>query len=396
MPTENFFSKKQPWSKIKDKIIACYLKPYCAKVLSLNKPLKIVDCFAGKGKFDDGGKGSPLIISELINEISQYEDSYKNKNIGACFIEKKYYNELKANTQSCNKCKVLEGTFEDNFQQVVDNGKDINLFLYIDPYGIKSLSFDIFQEINKKEFLTTEFIMNFNSFGFLREGFRLLKFTKPDELNEVTFEEDEKNSIEKMNLIANGDYWQEIIKDKNEGKINMHQAEDIFVNKYIEEIKKIYQYVVNIPIKEKMENIPKYHLIFGTNHPEGVRLMVDNMNNAWEDIRKTNIYDTFDIFAQPNYYTLNQYNLEEEILKIVESRIHIKDIILELINLFGIAYKYSDYTNKLNELSKIQDSLFEENKRKLKVIREYKTPTGKEPSDWNWDNEIYLEKLDEQ
>lgn len=29
----------------------------------------------------------------------------------------------------------------------------------------------------------------------------------------------------------------------------------------------------------------------------------------------------------------------------------------------------------------------------IKVERMYKTGTGKTPSDWNWDNEIYLERI---
>ena len=69
---ENFFEKKREWSKIKDKIVAYYLKPYAAKILQNQKPLKIIDCFAGKGKFDDGEKGSPKIIASLRETIMIY------------------------------------------------------------------------------------------------------------------------------------------------------------------------------------------------------------------------------------------------------------------------------------------------------------------------------------
>ena len=97
---ENFFEKKREWSKIKDKIVAYYLKPYAAKILQNQKPLKIIDCFAGKGKFDDGEKGSPLIIADTIQEIisNTNTEAYKNRQIEACFIEKKYFKELKINT----------------------------------------------------------------------------------------------------------------------------------------------------------------------------------------------------------------------------------------------------------------------------------------------------------
>ena len=58
---DDFFVKKKPWSKVKDELLGCYLKPYVAKILHTRKPLAYVDCFAGKGKFDDGNPGSPLI-----------------------------------------------------------------------------------------------------------------------------------------------------------------------------------------------------------------------------------------------------------------------------------------------------------------------------------------------
>ena len=186
---------------------------------------------------------------------------------------------------------------------------------------------------------------------------------------------------------------QDIIKDKNENKINMHKAEELFVLKYTAEIKKIYDYVINIPIKEKSNNIPKYHLIYGTNHHAGIKLMIDNMNKAWEDILAISNNNVFEIFEQPNYYATNYYNLEDEILKYTESKIHIKELILKLIDIFGITYKYSEYTDKISKMSKVQESLFDNEKQKIKVIREYKTKTGKIPTDWDWEKEIYVEKV---
>lgn len=53
---DDFFVEKKPWSEVKDQLLGCYLKPYVAKILHTRKPLVYVDCFAGKGKFDDVSK----------------------------------------------------------------------------------------------------------------------------------------------------------------------------------------------------------------------------------------------------------------------------------------------------------------------------------------------------
>lgn len=63
MPKNNsdFFKKKKLWSEVKDQLLCCYLTPYFQKVLRTGKPIFYVDCFAGKGRFDDGEPGSPII-----------------------------------------------------------------------------------------------------------------------------------------------------------------------------------------------------------------------------------------------------------------------------------------------------------------------------------------------
>jgi three-Cys-motif partner protein len=65
MTTESeFFRAKRHWSKIKDEILANYLVPYLKKVAKLGQRIVLVDGFAGPGLFEDGTKGSPLIICE--------------------------------------------------------------------------------------------------------------------------------------------------------------------------------------------------------------------------------------------------------------------------------------------------------------------------------------------
>ena len=76
--------------------------------------------------------------TEILRRIRLhlYELHYK-WHIEACFIDKKYFKALKINTAECEKCPTLSGDFEDYIEQISSSNKDINLFLYIDPYGFK-------------------------------------------------------------------------------------------------------------------------------------------------------------------------------------------------------------------------------------------------------------------
>ena len=64
----------------------------------------------------------------------------------------------------------------------------------------------------------------------------------------------------------------------------MFTAEEKFINRYIEQMKKLFKYLVSIPIKLKTKNIPKYRLIFCTNHEDGLILMANSMDRTWKKI----------------------------------------------------------------------------------------------------------------
>ena len=257
--------------------------------LSTRKPLLIVDCFAGKGKFDDGNDGSPLIIlKNVINTPSKY--GYES--ILCVFIEKKYHKDLEANIAESYKAvfpniKVLKGTFEEHVDNLLQRlGSNYNVFFYIDPYGHKSLDFSRFIRINNKGFNTVEMLINLNTFGFLREGCRLLKFQEKEFAltGFDEYESDEHNDFDNMDAIANGDYWRDILLDYHNGKINVYEAEELFITCYMNRFKELFKYAINIPIKLKTKNMPKYRMVFGTNHPDGILLMADKMGKVWEGI----------------------------------------------------------------------------------------------------------------
>lgn len=50
----------------KDSVLGAYLRPYLAKISRTRRAVRIADCFAGKGRFDDGRDGSPMIIRDAI------------------------------------------------------------------------------------------------------------------------------------------------------------------------------------------------------------------------------------------------------------------------------------------------------------------------------------------
>lgn len=293
MPKDNkdFYKQKKVWSEVKDELLGCYLVPYFNKLLSMNNPILYVDCFAGKGKFDDGKNGSPLIALEsLERSITRYNPHLRGRNMPKVimkFIELNHATDLCANLigQPDGRCEVIDGKFEDNImpllQKAMREYRSLNVFLYVDPYGIKVLNAGLFDAL-PMAFATAELLINFNSFGFIREACRVMKVAFREKEEEVFSDLEEyhssiMDSIEEMNAIAGGDYWQAIITDYDKGTIDCYQAEKEFARQYKLRLRQKYNYVLDMPIRMKAGQHPKYRMLHATNHPDGCTLMADNI-----------------------------------------------------------------------------------------------------------------------
>ena len=303
---DDFFVEKRAWSRVKDELFACYFRPYISKILCTGHPLIYVDCFAGKGKFDDGNLGSPLIALEIIDKCKE-NTRMKSTQIEAAFIDSNYAADLRNNLQAYPWVNILSGKYEDHLASIL-RGKDYyNVFLYIDPYGINALKCSVFDELSKKRFYSIELLLNMNSFGFIRAACSALgtSFNADaifDDLVEYApFNIDKSaESIDALTSVAGGDYWKDIINQYKSKTISSYQAEARFSEQYCQRLKQSYKYVLNMPIRIKKGQVPKYRLIHATNHSGGCLLMVDNICKRWEALREIQSGGQLSLFEE-NY-----------------------------------------------------------------------------------------------
>lgn len=289
---DDFFVEKKVWSVVKDELLGCYFKPYVSKILHTYKPLVYVDCFAGKGKFEDGSPGSPLIALDIIDQCCA-STTMESTNIEATFIDLNYADALRENLKAYPWVNIISGKYEENIQTVLRGKEKCNVFLYIDPYGIKALQCSFFDSFAKSRFNSIELLINMNSFGFIREACHALGTTFDDQAlfadlveYEPTKMDASDKSVRELNEIAGGDYWQPIIEAYKKGTIDGYEAEAQFAEKYCARLMESYTYVLNMPLRIKRGQRPKYRLIHATNHRDGCLLMVDNICNRWEALQE--------------------------------------------------------------------------------------------------------------
>ena len=291
---KDFFKVKKDWSEIKDRLLAYYLPQYFQKVLMTNKRIFYVDCFAGMGKFEDGKDGSPRIALQ-IRDRSISHSKAKNPQIDTCFIDLNYGTELKDNIAEFNNENgsplVVQGPYEKYIEKILMDKNGQNIFLYIDPYGIRALDYGLFSKFADGNFSSIEMLINMNSFGFMRAACRAMRIEyvideSLDDLVEYdpTQIDTSVKSINLLNSIVGGDFWQAIVTDYKANTIDGYEAERRLSNGYKQQLRKKYTYVLDMPICIKSKQHPKYRMVHISNHEEGCILMADNMFSRSEEL----------------------------------------------------------------------------------------------------------------
>jgi len=311
---KDFFKKKLAWSQVKDELLYAYLPQYFQKVLTTGHPILYVDCFAGKGRFDDGNDGSPRIALNIRKEKINVSHA-KNPRIDMSFIDVNYASELKANTAEYAEStvigdkQIISGRYEEVILPLLSSKRCVNVFLYIDPYGIEALDFELFDKALRCGHNTFEMLINMNSFGFLRAGCSALRVPcdgiDVSEMVEYAPSEFDSSadSVRNVNRIAGGDYLQDIVrwyqKEKDGDPDAGYKAEARLSHAYKMRLREKFKYVLDLPIKISASTHPKYRMIHVTNHQDGCNLMANNMVKRKEELvidfhnhRQMQLFDT--------------------------------------------------------------------------------------------------------
>ncbi len=384
-----FFKNKNNWSVIKDRLLSGYLPQYFQKVLMTRRPIYYIDCFAGKGKFDDGSPGSPQIALQIRDKCLGLT-TFQNAKIDTCFIDLNYAEDLKTNIAGYSNIngypKVISGRYEDEIEHLIKDKKGTNIFLYIDPYGIKALDSMLFDRFASYGFYSIEILINMNSFGFFRDACRVKRVEyQHDEalLNLDEIVEYEPTQVDAscqsealLNRIAGGDYWHAIVKDYQIGAINGYEAEKRFSTEYKRRLRQNYKYVLDMPIRMKSGQRPKYRMIHVSNHEHGCVLMADNMASRSDEL--------FIDIQQCGQLSLFDQNIENEIISKPEIREKMTAFLMNFSNGLTVDKLLASFYTEHGVLCKsgVIKSIWKdmEDSGEIQVTREPKLTEGNHPS----------------
>lgn len=383
----NFFAKKSQWANIKDRLLGAYLTVYFQKLLKSNRPICYFDCFAGKGKFEDGSDGSPLVALKTRDE-RLLKTTAGNSLIKSFFLDYEYSDELRENVKFFNRyhadVQVDKGKFEEKVYPFLQTlPQNINVFLYIDPYGIKALKSNLLDSFSDLNFASFEMLINFNSFGLFRNACKVKNVSyagdealaETDDIAEyepTEFTADFK-SEKLLNDISGGNYWKQIVDAYRKKEINGYQAERQLALGYKKRLREKYEFVLDMPIRLRPGLLPKYRMIHVTNHKDGCYTMAENMMNRSDELYMDTAIETC-VHKQLSLFDLN-HDVENELVdpetvkeKVISCLRNQNDFI-GCVHLIAIFYTEYGIICKIGVIKKILKEL--EEKRMITVRRKH-------------------------
>jgi len=170
-----------------------------------------------------------------------------------------------------------------------------------------------------------------------------------------------KQSEKLLISIAGGDYWKAIVRDYQAKKINGYQAEKRLSTEYKQRLRKRYAYVLDMPIRLKSGQRPKYRMIHVCDHEDGCFLMAQNMQKRKDDlfinVQQNGQYTLFDLVPAMTSTVENELMTVDEIktklkehLSRFPSDVGITRLLATFVNDYGLLCEFKMIYTMLEEL----------------------------------------------
>lgn len=265
----------------KHEVYRKYLEPWINKLTYYNESfgrynkIRIIDCFAGRGSYTRTIDceapevqhihtpaeipGSPQIILDMATDR---EDQFTEAECVFIEADDKNYEILDNNINETEDVaeninyRVIQGQFQNKVLDVVEatDGSDCPTLFFIDPFGFKSLDYEVITEIGSTpqfEFLITFMSRDINRFF------------------DVEYHQDAIETVFGCGVPR--------------AEVDQYDAEnwEPLVEYYTDRLEQngpeyTFEYLITEPDTRRTV----YYLVFGTNHPNGLHTMREVMNNC--------------------------------------------------------------------------------------------------------------------
>ncbi|WP_436758514.1 three-Cys-motif partner protein TcmP [Streptosporangium sp. V21-05] len=279
---EDFFREKRAAAVFKHGILKRYPPVFAAKAGFRVKDHRVVfvDGYAGRGRYEDGSPGSPLLLVRAAEFVKDY------RNVTGLFVEKNprhyaHLTRLLAEEGRGLKHVTLHGDLGERLPEVLSESRGAALFVFLDPFGTALHHDQLGQILLRDDPAPTEVLLHFSVSGVARLGPAVRQVRD----HESPPPEDMKK-IERLNRFLGGDWWQQHFA-RVAGADDLGSATSAALtvsDRYREIIRNKTGFdSVSMPVRPHPDNQPRYVLVLFTRHVEGKWQFADALGKAGMD-----------------------------------------------------------------------------------------------------------------
>lgn len=276
--SEDFFSDLKEWSVRKLNIIQNYLNGFSIILGSKHNEIYYVDGFAGRGMYDGGEKGSPVLAAEKSFEFQQSHKPFILKCIN---VEKDHDNfkNLVAETHGFGPIVTnYEGTFEERIDTILAQTNSKPAVFFLDDFGVKGTGWDTVEKVIARKGPTDVWIRFDHKTVRRLAGF---------------YESAAKETQGKLNTLGNlfGIRDHDYLRARLETGATPDERKNNALTLYIERLEQTFEYfgengfAAAYPIIS-LDGQSKYHLIFACSNSKAATLASNVVNGVEETFQR--------------------------------------------------------------------------------------------------------------
>lgn len=281
-------------SHFKHQLLVNYVVPFTAMTGStaIGRRVVVLDGYAGRGRYTDGtaasseillrsARKSQKITIELFLVEKNREDFESLAHVTKIYVDQGV------------KATASHGRVEQFLPAVIEQAKDVPLFMFLDPTGAV-LPFAELETIlacsRRSERPPTEVLLNFSADLSRRTAGLLLG---PSGANK---------RYPTMDAVCGGTWWKQTVFDAHSRGASYEAMAHAIATEYAQRLSKaVNMHAIAIPVRRRVSHQPIYHLIFLTRNSYGVWVMADAVaraRNKWlEALGPSDIDDDGALFS---------------------------------------------------------------------------------------------------
>jgi three-Cys-motif partner protein len=271
-----FWSERKTASVLKHGVLRRYLPVFVTKTgtYSLGNRVVYFDGYAGKGRYDDGTQGSPLIAAEIARGVASLSQPRK---LDLFLVERgrAEYRELvkvmMAEEPELSP-QIRHGNAGDYVDELIAYANVSPMFALLDPYGLGLPMSSVIKLMNRplgpRGRLQTEVLINFSDIMIRRIG-GLLTTSKPHPRDSTT--------LAKMDAVCGGRWWRSAYADASLPAAGVR----VVVDGYRQRLRGATQCGDwCVPVRNRINQEPRYYLVFLSRHPDGLWEFAEGLSLA--------------------------------------------------------------------------------------------------------------------